>query len=203
MIVAFIAIVGLLLSNKNDVVSFINKHNINWFERNLVSTQFNKISQSDKVNGNVFSDALKSSNNDLIALKTDIITNKKHDIRFMDVGMVSQQPTDLPTIRTTDTVITKPPINSDEITTKFAPAWKSLINKIINSNKNELVASNSVENVHKTWSTVSLSQQKSTTTISTPTKKTTLAPVQHESSKLNSCKNFLIHLNLLMPFILQ
>lgn len=187
MIIAFIAIAGLLLSNKDDVVSFINKHNINWFERNLVSTQFSKFSQH-KDTSVPFSDTLTSSDGKLIALKNEATTHEKHEIRTGD-AMESQTPIKMlieaPATLSTEIVITKPPIISDEITTQYAPAWKSLIDKIINSNKNELVASNSVGNVHRAWSTVSLVQQKSTT-YATPTKKTTLAPVQHGSSKFDS-----------------
>lgn len=208
MIVAFIAIAGLLLSNKDDVVSFINKHNINWFERNLVNTQINKQHNKGTIHHSV-SDALKSASssssssnsnsNKLIAFGNEVNDNK-NAIHLMDDPLVSEAPIRVPSkqpalpsppaavpaVAATVIAITNPPIISEEITTQYAPAWKNLINKIVNSNKNEPVAVNSVGIVDKARSTVASAQLLKATTDATPTKTTTLAPVQHESSKFSS-----------------
>ncbi|XP_055318186.1 uncharacterized protein DDB_G0286379-like [Sitodiplosis mosellana] len=209
MIVAFIAIAGLLLSNKDDVVRFINKHNINWFERNLVSQQINKQHNKGTIYHSV-SDSLKAasssssnSNSNSNSNKLIAFGNEAHDknaIHLMDDVMVSQTPVKVPNqlappppppppppaVAATVIAITNPPIVSEEITTQYA--WKSLINKIVNSNKNELVAVNSVGIVDKVRSTVASSQLFKVTTNATPTKTTTLAPVQHEST-LESVRN--------------
>lgn len=185
MIVASIAIAGLLLSNKDDVVSFINKHNNNWFERNLVRTQINKQKYHDKGNQNPNDSSNSSASNKLIGLGNE--KTVKNSIRMTD-KLLSQTPVKLlsgasraaavsqPSVIT----ITNPPISTEEITTHY-PAWESLINKIVNSNKNDLAAMNSLENVDKTLSTVAIAQFETTTNL-TPTKPTTLAPDQHESS---------------------
>lgn len=216
MIVAFIAIAGLLLSNKDDVVSFINKHNINWFEHNLVSTPIDDNSLNGNGNGNPrASDALKesdsdSSTNKLIATGNEITSSSptidvKNAIRLTD--HVSQTPIK---VQATVIAITNPPI----ITTQYAPAWKSLINKIVSSNKNDLVAVNAAENVDKALATAS-AQQKSTTN-QTPTKTTTTAPVPHASSECfaaSDCKTapilmdfhtfrFFFFVSLYLPFVL-
>lgn len=191
MIVAFIAIAGLLLSNKDDVVSFINKHNINWFERNLVNTKINKQQNKGIVYHSVI-DTMKSgsdsNSNKLIAFGNEV--NDNNAIHMMEnVMMVSETPIMVPVKQppsapVTVIAITNPPIISEEITTQYAPAWKNLINKIVNSNSNDFDAVNPVGMVDKVRSTVA-TQLLKTTIHATPTKTTTLAPVQHESSKFS------------------
>lgn len=189
MILACIAIAGLLLSNKDDVVSFINKHNINWFERNLESnTQINKQTQykgngnNNKINGPQMTTkntkvAPPPMDDNVAAVKDSIMmTNDPNNRASQKMHQISQ---------TTVIAITNPPIQSDVPTTQqyAPPAWKNLINKIVNSNKNEFVAVNSIGNLNKPLST--MVAQIKTTTNPTPTKIITLAPVQqHESSKL-------------------
>lgn len=205
MIVAFIAIAGLLLSNKDDVVSFINKHNINWFERNLVNTQINKQQNKATVHHSVSDSQLKpatasnsnSKSNKLIAFGNEV--HEKNAIQPTENVMISQtpvkvssnqRPAAVPLAPATVIAITNPPIISEEITTQYAPAWKSLINKIVNSNKADLVAVNSVGIVRST--VAAASQPLKATTNATPIKTTTLAPVQHESSKYFFLLKFLI-----------
>lgn len=214
MILAFIAIAGLLLSNKDNVISFINKHNINWFERNLVNTQINKQQNKGTVYHSV-SDFMKSSSNsnsnsNSKSNKLIAFGNEAHDknaIQLMD--SVSQAPVKVPTNQpappppaaaaavaaATVIAITNPPIIREEITTQYAPAWKNLINKIVNSNKNELVAVNSVGIVDKMRSTITSSQLLKTTKISKPIKTTTSAPVQHEDSMFKFFFSFIYFLN--------
>ncbi|XP_031616637.1 uncharacterized protein LOC116336714 [Contarinia nasturtii] len=205
MIITFIAIAGLLLSNKDDVVRFINKHNINWFERNLVHTQINNNKQQTKDTHNQnqnnvnsgSSDALntaKASSQKLIALGYDG-AHERNAIDLMNKKMMaSSNKASLTATAGTGTnratVITNPPISSEKITTQYAPAWKNLIiNKIVNSNNKELDAMNSEGNV-ETRSTSMNAQIKATTRVTptlatltiTTTTITTLAPVQHEST---------------------
>lgn len=198
MILALIAIAGLLLSNKDDVVSFINKHNINWFERNLESNaQINKQPQykgndngngngnrngngNSKGNNNKFSVPqlqLESSNNKLDSI--DSLVSMKNTRQMTGV---SRAPNKMQAIQTTVIAITNPPIRSEDVTTQNAPAWKNLINKIVNSNKNEVVAMNTLENL-KTKPLPTMAVQLKTTANATPTKIATQAPVQQESSE--------------------
>lgn len=189
MILACVAIAGLLLSNKDDVVSFINKHNINWFERNLESnSQINKQTQY-KGNGN----NNKSNGPQMTTKITKVAPPMDDNVAAVkdSMQMIANDPNNhasqkMQQIRQTTVIaITNPPIHSDVPTTQqyAPPAWKNLINKIVNSNKNEFVAVNSIGNLNKPLST--MVAQIKTTTNPTPTKIITLAPVQqHESSKL-------------------
>lgn len=158
---------------------------MNWFERNLVHSQINKKNhaQDDTLNHGMNSvneaanAATKPSltNNKFIAFKTE--AREKNAIHLTD-KVVSQQPTIKPqSSPTTVIAVTKPPIHSEETTTQYAPAWKSLINKIVNSNKNDLAEMNPVRSVDKAWSTV-IAKLRATTN-SMPTK-TTIAPVQQQ-----------------------
>lgn len=182
---------------------------MNWFERNLVNSQINNkhtatatasagagaeavTAPADKNSRNMNSVnevnvLLKSSNNNdqLNALKIE--THDMNAIRLAN-NVVGQVPTQQvnPTISTSTTIttviaITKPPILSEPSTTQFAPAWKSLIHKIVNSNKNDIVDVNPVKNVDKAWSTV-LAKFRATT-LSIPIKLPTQAPATQDSSK--------------------
>lgn len=191
MILAFVAIAGLLLSNKDDVVSFINKHNINWFERSLESNQHINAKQPQyNGNGNKISAPMKSTSNHKLAQAPDnraaIVSADVRPIQRMDDDVHSH---DAPSKtqanhQTTVIALTNPSIGGGGdgvVTTEYAPTWKNLINKIVNSNKNDVVAVNSIRNMKKPWTT--MVAQLKTTTNATPTKLNTLAPVQQESSR--------------------
>lgn len=94
--------------------------------------------------------------------------------------------------------ITNPPIVRDDTqttttttttTTQYAPAWKSLIAKIAQSNKNDLINVNRIANVGKAWSTV-MAQLRATTN-PTPikaTQSTPSPPIQQDNCKFSSNK---------------
>lgn len=196
MVLAFVAIAGLLLSNKDNVISFINKHNINWFERNLVNSQQQQQHQIDKKlkaaaspydNGAATADVAQ---NQLTALNNErelnanvvspqsMVANGMGNIQAMAAGAAAT--TAKPATKTiTKTVIaiTNPSARDETITAataQYEPAWKSLIDKITAANSNRksdnyLAMDNAIgRNVEKAWSTV-MAKIRATTTMSTPT----------------------------------
>lgn len=167
---------------------------MNWFERNLVNAQQINKHFLQKTKGHEIISAneeiLQSNNNNqLIAPDTDI-KYAPNAIRAANV-IESQTTTAKPQInqqqqqqstQASVIAVTNPPIISDEITTKYAPPWKSLINKIVQSNKKDAIElKNPIRTVDKAWSTV-MAQLRATTT-PTPIK-TTTSPVPPESSRV-------------------
>lgn len=187
MVLAFIAIAGLLLSNKDNVISFINKHNINWFERNLMNSHQQQ--QIDK--------KLNAADENGAANAADIALNNERELNG-NVGspqsMVARGMGNVQAIAATAKpatkiitkpviAITNPPVHDDNTigataTAQYEPAWKSLIDKIAAANSNRkndnFAAMNSEigRNVEKAWSTV-MDKIRATTTMSTPTTTTT------------------------------
>lgn len=183
---------------------------MNWFERNLVHSQINKHNAQDdtlnKYDMNNRNDAA------VAATKSSMMTNKPlHTLQLdahqmngqhlPDNAVVSEQPTIKAQFSPTTVIaVTKPPIRSEEITTQYAPAWKSLINKIVNSNKNELVDVNPIKNVDKAWSTVIAKLRATTNSIPI---KTTLAPVQRQEDSRKFCFSLHSSVQLCLAFSLH
>lgn len=149
MILVFIAIAGLLLSNKDNVISFINKHNINWFERNLVNSQqqqqqqqigknLNKVSQVParaRADNDDDDAAASVAQNQLAALANERELNAVSPRPMIPKEMGNRQaisalstaksaPKTITTTTKTVIAITKPPIimRDDTITTAAAVA---------------------------------------------------------------------------------
>lgn len=152
------------------MVSFINKHNINWFERNLKSTHINDSPHKDN---NEFSVSVKLLNNKFRPFGNG--GNRRDQLQDIDDAPVQQK-----LAQTTVLAITNPPIISRKKTTEYTPGWDNLINKIVSSNKNGLVALSPIRSVEKPWST--LIAQLTTTTYATPRMKFTPASVHQEIS---------------------
>lgn len=153
MILAFIAIAGLLLSNKDtqqQLLKFINKHN-NWLERSLASTQTEHLAT---FNHERDLNIISQSNGPATTVKSPTKT----------VIEITNAPP-IETITTTTTTTTTAAAAAAQY------AWKSVIDKIkaANSNKNSnFVAINDGNARRQAWSTVMARIRATTTTMAAP-----------------------------------
>lgn len=181
-----VGIAALILANKMDVIRFINKHNIKWFEHQRSGHKQSNSEQlqqplptiiTNNSNKNIYENNRISNSNNNNA--TRMIEHLANSLYVDDYDRSESNKANILSIKTTEIVSTTTPSPSPtipsiilrkETTTKFTPAWKNLINNAVKSNKNidMLERSNSVETVDETPPTVlqttKLFVQKSTTT---------------------------------------
>lgn len=168
MILIFVGIAGLIFSNKIDVIRFINKHNIKWFERQQALNLNNAHQQIDKTAQQPTT--LNHSNGINLNSSSNQMVNETNITKRLQITS------------TITPITTNPPIHNQDVITQHTTAWKSLINKIVSSNKNDIDDMNVIKSVNK-QSTVEIINHDTTNFI--PPKTTTVPSIQPTNSKFN------------------
>lgn len=152
-----------------DVIRFINKHNIKWFERPQIVGTAAHVSEN-KINNSI------SSNNNNATRKFEPLRNSMYvdDYDRSEPNKANRESTKATAfVSSTSPPPTVPSITiNKETTTKYAPAWKNLINKAVKSNKIiDALAQNIVDTADQTppvvMRTTKLYAQKTTTPVPT------------------------------------